>query len=188
MARPLFARSSSRSEPLHRPAPGPAGTALKAAVWRYSSPLPVLTGLQAVLKNMSLLSVFKVRFTLPAPSLLPACAHPSGRVGALTYPFVDPKFPRLRPHMPQPYTSPQNAQVWEQASIDEFEKVRARGWPALIRPRAPSDAPATPPRLFARRSSNLLALAFPRSRSSPNPASSTSDAANTYWHGAPRSA
>ena len=85
MARPLFARSSSRSEPLHRPAPGPAGTALKAAVWRYSSPLPVLTGLQAVLKNMSLLSVFKVRFTLPAPSLLPACAHPSGRVGALTY-------------------------------------------------------------------------------------------------------
>ena len=89
MARPLFARSSSRSEPLHRPAPGPAGTALKAAVWRYSSPrqppLPVLTGLEAVLKNMSLLSVFKVRFTLPAPSLLPACAHPSGRVGALTY-------------------------------------------------------------------------------------------------------
>ena len=95
MARPLFARSSSRSEPLHRPAPGPAGTALKAAVWRYSSPLLVLTGLEAVLKNMSLLSVFKVRFTLPAPSLLPACAHPSGRVGALTYPCRPPKFPRL---------------------------------------------------------------------------------------------
>ena len=85
MARPLFARSSSRSEPLHRPAPGPAGTALKAAVWRYSSPLPALTGLQAVLENMPLRSDFKVRFTLPAPSLLPACAHPSGRVGALTY-------------------------------------------------------------------------------------------------------
>ena len=145
MARPLFARSSSRSEPLHRPAPGPVGTALKAAVWRYSSPLPVLTGLQAVLKNMSLLSVFKVRFTLPAPSLLPACAHPSGRVGALTYPFVDPKFPRLSLYMPKLISCPQNAQVWEQASVDEFEKVRARGRPALIRPRAPSDAPATPP-------------------------------------------
>ena len=188
MARPLFARSSSRGESPYRPAPGPAGTALKAAVWRYSSPLPVLTGLEAVLKNMSLLSVFKVRFTLPAPSLQPACAQPSGRVGALPYLKCSAQFPRLRPHMPQPYTSPQNAQVWEQASVDEFEKVRARGRPALIRPRAPSDAPATPPRLFARRSSNLLALAFPRSRSSPNPASSTSDAANTYWHGPPRSA
>ena len=113
MARPLFARSSSRSEPLHRPAPGPAGTALKAAVWRYSSPLPVLTGLEAVLKNMSLLSVFKVRFTLPAPSLQPACAQPSGRVGALPYlkcsfQFLrgSGPFPRLRPHMPQSYTSP----------------------------------------------------------------------------------
>ena len=124
MARPLFARSSSRSEPLHRPAPGPAGTALKAAVWRYSSPLPVLTGLQAVLKNMSLLSVFKVRFTLPAPSLLPACAHPSGRVGALTYPCSPPKFPRLRLYMPQP--SPRRAHCPCTARISALGRIHGR--------------------------------------------------------------
>ena len=82
----------------------------------------------------------------------------------------------------------QTAETTLSCSVDEFEDSQARARPALMRPLAASDALAVSPRSVARRSRNLVLSPSSRSCSSPNPASSTSDAANTYWHGAPRSA
>ena len=56
-------------------------------------------------------------------------------------------------------------QVWEQASVDEFEDSQARARPALMRPLAASDALAVSPRSVARRSRNLVLS--PSSRSIP---------------------
>ena len=141
-----------------------------------------------MLENMPLLSVFKVRFTLPAPSLLPACAHPSGRIGALTYVEFSSQFPPLRPHMPQPYTSPQNAQVWEQASVDEFEYLQARARPALMRPFAASDAARHLTPLCCAQVAQSGPFSFLPLYSSPIPASSSSYASNALRLGAPLSA